>query len=353
MQGFHGLGAAALLGAALGLVALSSRAEDPPLSSTEGTKRADALFAEGMRFVAQQKWAEAEAKFVPARALSPSYDIAANLGQTQYRLGKYRDAAEQLAFALRHWPVVGKREPRDLAEKRLEELRSKVGMLRIVVNVAGAMVVVDGRAIGRSPVEEEVFVDAGARMVEARLEGYEPAKQAVEAAVGVERKVALALTLAKPVDVGRGVGPSAAPSSGPSVAPPPPAVEEKGGAKRGVLVAGGVTVGGALLAGVMLAVATSSKTANITAKRNDLVKQRGPAACAAEASIGCQELHDLESSRSALGSAAAWSFIGAGTVGATTLVYWLVAPKAAPKSGVQITPVLTARDSGFVVRGVW
>jgi len=152
------------------------------------------LFREGNALVAQQKWAEAEAKFLAAWELSPTYDVAANLGHTQYRMRKLRDAAEHLAFAVRHWPLVGKREPRDLAATRLEELRKVLASATVKVNAPGAGVFVDGKRVGTSPIDREVFLDPGARTIEARLAGHEDAKQVVEATGGGKLSVELTLT---------------------------------------------------------------------------------------------------------------------------------------------------------------
>ena len=356
MQGFRRIGAATLLAAALGTIAPSSRAEDPPAASAEGTKKAESLFAEGMRFVAQQKWAEAEAKFLAAWSLSPTYDIAANLGQTQYRLSKYREAAEHLAFALRHWPVVGKREPRDLAQKRLEELRPKVGMLRIMVNVAGAMVVVDGREMGRSPLGEEVFVDPGARTVEAKLAGYQGTKQQVEAAAGVELKVEVALALAKPVEAvaggGSSVTPSATPSSKPSAGAPPPPVVEEGGANRGVLIAGGVAAGVGVSLGVVFAALASSKASDADAQRGALLSAGGANACAGSKSTACTDLVDATNAKGTFANAALWSFVGAGVAGTGTLIYALAAPKKSA-TAVQVVPLVGTNGGVLQIGGTW
>ena len=156
-------------------------------------KNAEQLYREGMDFVAKQKWAEAEARFREAFAMSPTYDTAANLGHTQQKLGKIREAAEHLSFALRHWPVAGKREPRELTEKTLGELRPQLGTLAIEVSVPGALVVVSGREVGRAPIAYEVFVDPGAVTVEAKLDGYQVAQQAITAEKGKRYEVKLAM----------------------------------------------------------------------------------------------------------------------------------------------------------------
>jgi tetratricopeptide (TPR) repeat protein len=150
---------------ALGPEPASAQTKGPAsASSAESVAKADALFREGNSDVKQQKWTEAEAKFASAFSLNPSFDLAANLGHTQYRLGKYREAATHLSFALRSWPISDKnRERREMVVKRLAEVRAQVATVTIHVSVPGAVVLVDGKEIGRAPLDVEVFVDPGAR----------------------------------------------------------------------------------------------------------------------------------------------------------------------------------------------
>ena len=234
MQRIHGLQLVVVLGAAFTLA--STAAAQTPASAPAPSAKAEDLFHEALRLVAQQQWPEAEQKFLAAWALNPSYDVAANLGQTEYRLGKHRDAAEHLAYAIRNWPLVGKREPRERAEKRLVEVRTLVASLKVHVNVAGATVLVDGTPVGRSPLDAEVFVDAGTHTVEAKLDGYADARAQVTVEKGATAAPALALERPAPAPPPTGTG---------SAAPPPVP-----GARRSVVP--GAVMGGA--AGVAVAV---------------------------------------------------------------------------------------------------
>ncbi len=130
--------------------------------------------------------------------LNPTFDVAYNLGNTEYQLKKHKEAATYLSFALRHWPLlkgVAKLKPN--AEQWLAESRAQVGALKVSVSVAGAEVLVDGKGVGRAPLEGEVFVDPGEHRVEARHLDYEPASQTVGVAKGATAEVKLAIAPVK------------------------------------------------------------------------------------------------------------------------------------------------------------
>ena len=293
----------------------------------------------------KHQWAEAEAPLRRAWALNPTYDVAANLGQTQYRLGKLRDAAEHLDFALRHWPLIGKPEPRKLAEDRLAEVRGSVGALKLEVKAEHADLYVDGKLVGHSPMVGEVFVEPGAHKVEARHELYGTEARRVIAGVGATEAVRFGLG-----EVVVGVGPAAAGSGVPSVGPP---VVPKAGPNRGVLVAGGVTAGAALVAGVAFAVAANARAGNVASQRDAILKIGVSAGCGPMPSPACQAIRSMKRDQETFSNLAAWSFIVAGAAGAGTALYAVVAPRISKRSGTRVLPLVATDGGGVVVRGDW
>src|SRR4029078_8214250 len=73
------------------------------LSTPAAATEADDHFAKANAAFQEEKYDLALIEYQAAWKLSKSYDIAALLGVTEMRLGKYRDSAEHLAFALGHW----------------------------------------------------------------------------------------------------------------------------------------------------------------------------------------------------------------------------------------------------------
>jgi hypothetical protein len=324
----------------------------PPAADT--VSKAEALFQEGMRFVAQKQWADAEQRFLAAWALNPSYDVAANLGQTQYRLGKHREAARHLAYALKSWPLVGKRETRDLAEKRLAELRELLGSLTIRVTVPGAVVSVDGVRVGQSPVEVEVFVDPGSHVVEAKLDGYDDARAEVQAAKGAKQEVSLALARSAPPAVP--VAGATPPRKEEQVPPLPPPVKQVWRPGVAVFVTGGVLAVGGLAAGVGLTVAANGKSSDA-----DTIGARlgGPSTCtgtpATSVAMDCKAVKAALRSQSVLTDAAKGTFVAGGLLALATvgLAIWTSLGPTQKRVGPRLVPLVGARQGGFTVVGTW
>src|SRR5262249_23238611 len=143
------------------------------------------------------------------------------------------------------------------------------------VNQKGAVVLVDGKEVGRAPLEDDVFVEPGSHAIEARLAEFTDAKETVEGAKGGVQTVRLTMSKVAPVAAASGSasgGPAA--SAVPTVRPPKAALS--GFAKKAILITGGVLGAGGLAAGIGLTVAANSKGA-----KEDVLgaKVGGPSAC--------------------------------------------------------------------------
>jgi len=306
---------------------------------------ADALTREGNTLAKKGRWAEAEARFREAWGRKQSYDIGGNLGLAELALGRYVAAAEHLSFALKRFPVSGKPEHKELLQEALTQARAHVGTLRIEVSARGARVLVDGRDVGSSPLLEEVFVEPGSRRIEARLATYDGATQQVEVSGGASRRVSLSLTSAK---APRGGAQDKA--SGLS-----PVAQDKASGLSPVVIGGLCATGAALGAGALFAVLSNAKASDADAQMDALAQQGGPNACAgASAHAGCAALHATREQQYTFGNVALWSFVGAGALGAGTLIYSLVAPgrhARAKATGMRAAPVATPRGGGMVLSG--
>jgi hypothetical protein len=317
----------------------------PSPASPDGTDPADVAFRRANALYKQQRYAEAKAAFEEAFRLKKSHDIASNLAYAELKLGQNRDAAEHLAFAVKNWPPTGKTENRASAVHWLGIAKAAVTTVKITVSAEGATVLVDGKAVGTSPLDTEVFVEPGSRTVEAKLTGYKDARETIQATKGAELSVALTLDRESAVDpYARGAGPGVVPS-----VPPSP-----GGPRTGLLIAGGSVAGVALIAGIAFMVVRGSKTSDAATQRSELVKQGGAAACGAQpAPAGCDALHDTLKARATFGDLGAASFIIAGAAGAATLIYGVAAPRRASGADVRVVPAVSALGGGVVLQGSW
>lgn len=146
-------------------------------SSELMTSHARELFQQANELNAEEKYADACAVYKAAWELQHHYRIAANLGNCEYLLGKYRDATEHLAISLRGHPrdanAVELANVTDLLAKALR----RVAVVRVqVVDAGAAEVFIDETPIGRAPLQHEVYVDPGIHFIHARngiASGYE------------------------------------------------------------------------------------------------------------------------------------------------------------------------------------
>jgi hypothetical protein len=339
-----------LLGTEPTLAAAQTAGATSP-ASEDAASRADALFKAANDDLAKQKWAEAEAKLLAAFALNRSYDIAANLGNTQYRLGKYRDAAEHLAFAVRSWPVIGKREQREFSAKRLAEARKFVASVTIRVSSPGAKVLIDGREVGLTPLDGEVFVEPGTHAIEAKLAGYAEAKQTIEAVKGGAQEMSLMLTP---------VAQAASASDSEQVAPPVKSVtaettqgntrDAPSSGVRPLVIGGLVTAGVLVVAGAAFAGASNAHASDAEEQRTAALQRGVPYPCRnPEYAQTCAEYTDTLTAQRTFANLSVTSFALGGVMGAATAIYALVVP--APKAGghVRAVPVATTVGGGLMI----
>jgi hypothetical protein len=76
----------------------------------------------------------------------------------------------------------------------IDDLRRKVGRIKVVISVDGAEVGVDDVPAGVSPLASPLVVNAGRRKLSAKASGYTPAQQMVDVASMEETTVSLDLT---------------------------------------------------------------------------------------------------------------------------------------------------------------
>ncbi|MGK3989981.1 PEGA domain-containing protein [Sorangium sp. So ce136] len=357
--------AATLIAAPDIAVAQPPAPQEAPASVAEAAKRADASYRQGLRLYSDGKYAEAEAALASAWALNPTFDVAYNLGNTEYKLKKHREAAQYLSFALRHWPLMkAAAKLKVTAEQRLAESRAQVGAVTVTVGVAGAEVLVDGKAVGRAPVEGEVFVEPGEHRVEARLEGYAPASQTVRVAKGGAMKVELAMAPLKSeaqnaelvAKAAEGEGaPAGTPAAGRlPVVPVKPAAPPEERNWVPVIALGAASVVG-LGVGIGMTVAGSNALDDVHAQRRAIRDAGGQCAKPPAAFVDrCAELNSAGDRVDTLGHVAGAAYVASGLLAAAALTYALW-PRDEAGSAGQPRVVATAHPmgAGVVVLGTW
>ncbi|MGK3966946.1 PEGA domain-containing protein [Sorangium sp. So ce118] len=360
---------AATVIAAPDLAAAQPAAPQETSASADAAKRADALVQKAGRLYSDGKYEEAEAALLSAWELNPTFDVAYNLGNTEHKLKKHREAAQYLTFALRHWPLlktVAKLKP--TAEQRLAESRAQVGAVTVTVGVAGAEVLVDGKAVGRAPVEGELFVEPGEHRVEARLEGYAPASQTVKVAKGGSAEVALAMAAAKsdareaaPVastavgsapGVGTGAGAPAAGLAPGAPVEPPPRPQERNWVP--VIALGAASAVG-LGVGIGMTVVSNDASADGRAQADAILNAGGGCPDAPPAyERACSELQETASRVDTFGRAATVAYAASGVLAIAAVTYALWPRSATVASGkVRALPEARIGYGGIAVQGAW
>ncbi|WP_437864071.1 PEGA domain-containing protein [Sorangium sp. So ce363] len=332
-------------------------------ANADAVTRADASYRRGLRLYSDKKYVEAEAELQSAWELNPTFDVAYNLGNTKYQLKKYREAAEHLSFALRNWPLVktvAKLKP--TAEQRLAESRAQVGALRVTVSAAGAEVLVDGKAVGRAPLEGEVFVEPGEHRVEARLEGYAPVSQTVKSAKGETTDAGLAMVPVKSeaqvagAMAEGGMGAAGVGVGGPVVEQLPPGPVEPPPKKNwGPVIALGAASAVALGVGIGTTVASNNASADGRAQADAILKAGGgcPDAPAAY-SQACSDLRSTASRVDTFAHAATVAYTASGVLAIAAVTYALWPRSGAKASGkVRVLPETHVGYRGIVVQGAW
>ncbi|WP_437586864.1 PEGA domain-containing protein [Sorangium sp. So ce1000] len=345
----------------------------------EATARADALYKQGVRLYSEKKWKEAEAVFLEAWALTPTFDVAYNVGSAAYQQGKHALAAEHLSFALRHWPLLSAvAHLKPTAQQRLATSRAQVGALAVTVNAPLAEVLVDGKPAGKAPLAGELFVEPGEHTVEARLDGYAPAQKTVRVGKGETAAVTLAMvakgdaaakhdpaTDAKNPTASRTATtrPGTATGTAPTLAVPPRASVNDGHATTMVkeprslwpAVALGATSIVALGVGVGMTAASSSARQESDEQREGIRSADGRCIEPPSGSVNrCEAFQRNADDAEIFGTAALVSYVAAGALATAATAYLLWPRRSSPAStGVQVFPTVRADGGALLLVGAW
>lgn len=306
----------------LAIVAYPRGAGAQPKTSV--TAQVGQLFEQAQAAFAKGDKKGAYDAYKAAWALQKSYDIAANLGVVELKLGKHRDAAEHLAYSLDNFPPTGEEAHQKATERKLAEAVKEIGRLHVQVSVPGASVTVNGAPAGAAPIAATIYVDPGPTVVEAKLAGYIDARKQLALNKGGEETVSLTLV------------------------PLPPA--------RRSIVPGAVMgslAGAALVTGVVLEVVAANKRSSVeTTSAAILDARRSCITSAVNYDARCADLTDSAHSSDRLHDAGIGVLVGAGALAAGTVAYFLwPTPAQGRAGGLLPAPIITATGAGLSLSG--
>lgn len=333
--------------ATAGAAALAQTGGEPGAPRDEGA-RAASVYREGVSAAREGRWQEAYRAYLEAWKIKRHFQIAANLARAELKLGKHRDAAEHIAFFLREAEDVSEAD-RALARRMLDEARAHVATLTLVVSRAGATVLVDGAAVGTSPLGREVYVEPGERRLEARLEGESPAQASLALAPGASQEVELRFAE-------RAAAEAAIPARPPAPLRRPPAAPAHGasGPSMALVAAGGAATGLAAGTAVVLTVLADRSArsgSNAAVPGADACYSSGPGA---PDHRRCLEVHEHRTEAARLHNISRGAFVAAGALGAATLGYALYgALRSDSEPAVTVVPVALAPGAGVSLSARW
>ncbi|MDC0685764.1 hypothetical protein [Sorangium atrum] len=323
----------------------------------------------GQRARAAGQWTEAYAAYkVAFDAADPASstereraEIAGELGLCEVALGKYRDAAEHLAWSLEQREAL----PAAL-QKRFEEGQRKatphVAKLRLSVDPPDAEVIVDTKPIGRVARVYTLFVEPGLHTVRARAPGREDAFHTLRTVAKAEHEISLHCPRASVSSAGEDAPGSSSEApramSSPAAAqarPPSPWASWPGTARIGGIV---VTTATAAAGAVFLlrahVVHGDLRERDITLRAQGWTSHTCREASAPAACAGIRDRVNERDLFATLGkvSLATSAVFGVATAASffTEVAFFGGAPKAA---GLRIVPVTTSERAGVLVEGPW
>jgi hypothetical protein len=310
-------------------LSIATAAVTPPALAQE-PDRADEFMRRGIEAGNRGAWPEGVGLLRQAWELKQSYDIAANLGLGESRVGAWRGAAEHLSFALSTFPANGKPEHKKLITESLAKAKAETAELTVTVNQPGARVTVDGELAGTSPFRSPIFVDPGTRNLVASLAGFSDARQSVMVTKGSAQAITLVLARSDA----------------------PPTVVPSRRLSPLWIVAGGVLAVGGLGVGIGATVAANGKADDV----KSLGANVAPGACAPpnDTRPDCTSLRTAAQGQGSAQNVAEAGYIIGGVFALATaglLVWRLQSVDSTPAASFHVEPAVGRAQQGFVFGG--
>jgi tetratricopeptide (TPR) repeat protein len=140
--------------------------------SAAPVEEAGRRYDRGLKFYSEGDYRLAVIEFERTYELVPDYRVLYNIAQVRIQLGEYARARKALQRYLKEGAGQIKPDRERSVHADLEMLESRTATLRIDCSEAGADVLVDGEAVGTTPLTEPVLMNAGEHNIEVRKLGF-------------------------------------------------------------------------------------------------------------------------------------------------------------------------------------
>ncbi|HEX2656957.1 MAG TPA: PEGA domain-containing protein [Polyangia bacterium] len=168
---------------------------DACAAGKSNSEEVEALIQRGLRLRKAGDDAGALPELQKAHELAASPRTAAQLGLVEQALGRWDEAEGHLAVAIRSTGDPWVEKHRESLQSAMVIVRGHIGSVQITGEPAGAEAYINGRLVGRLPLNQPITVIAGDVDVELRAEGYQ--KRAEKIAVAVNQHKPLVMRLEK------------------------------------------------------------------------------------------------------------------------------------------------------------
>jgi hypothetical protein len=192
---------AAAVALAASLAVPGNAAADPPPASvrpkpkpaSDAATRARALLQEASRLYTDGEYTRALNAFQGSYAIDPSWRALNGIALCERELGQDVAAYRSYRQLLDDFGSILTADQRTVAEERQRELGARIGRLEILVAQGGVRVTLDGREIGRGPLEVTELVMPGSHQVVATGPGLRAHARHIDVAAGGTQRVSIAL----------------------------------------------------------------------------------------------------------------------------------------------------------------
>lgn len=174
-------------------------AKAPPATPEEAEARKH--FEIGLKLYNEKLYEAALTEFEQSYALVPRPSALRNVAQSQRDLKRFAEAHAAFTQLLeKHGPQLSKAEL-EAVQRAIKELESVTGTISIAATEPDALVTIDGREIGKTPLQAPVRADVGPRVVRVAKPGFEPFEATVK--VVATKSLSVDAVLEKDVKTGK------------------------------------------------------------------------------------------------------------------------------------------------------
>jgi len=155
-----------------------------PAPTQEQFEEAQRRYNRAMELFNEGSYDASLLEFRRAYELAPTYKILYNVALVNVQLNDYAQALEYFERYLADGGSEIEEQRRQDVQKEIDRMNTRVARVDIKANVAGAQVTVDDFAVGQTPLQRPVRVNAGRRRIAVAAKGKVPATRVVELAGG-------------------------------------------------------------------------------------------------------------------------------------------------------------------------